>query len=173
MRNIYAKLVPKNLLVEQKANRLEICEDLVGKLETEPDFLDKVITRDELWVFDYDLETKRQIAEWHMKSSPCPKKANMRRARVKTIIIVFFNSYGIVHKEFVPPGQLITPSTKCLGTTSKAGPVSPNGHSRRLGAAPLLRASSHCAFNLRISGEEKHSRTSTSFPQPMRFLPPP
>ena len=32
MRNICAKLVPKNLSVEQKANRLEICQDLPGRL---------------------------------------------------------------------------------------------------------------------------------------------
>ena len=31
MRKICAKLVPKNLSVEQKANRLEICQDLLGK----------------------------------------------------------------------------------------------------------------------------------------------
>ena len=32
MRKICAKLVPKNLSVEQKANRLEICQDLLGRL---------------------------------------------------------------------------------------------------------------------------------------------
>jgi len=53
------------LSVEQKANRLEICQDLLGRLETEPNFLDKVITGDESWVFDYDPETKRQIAYVH------------------------------------------------------------------------------------------------------------
>ena len=53
MQKICAKLVPKNLSVEQKANRLEICQDLLGRLKTEPDFLDKVII-DESWVFDYD-----------------------------------------------------------------------------------------------------------------------
>jgi hypothetical protein len=45
MRNIGAKLVPKNLSVEQKANRLEICQDLLGRLKIEPNFLLKVITR--------------------------------------------------------------------------------------------------------------------------------
>ena len=35
MRKICAKLVPKNLSVEQKANRLEICQDLLGRLEIE------------------------------------------------------------------------------------------------------------------------------------------
>ena len=38
MRRICAQLVPKNLSVEQKANRLEICQDLLGRLEIEPDF---------------------------------------------------------------------------------------------------------------------------------------
>jgi len=70
MQKICAKLVLKNLSVEQKANRLEICQDLLGRLEIEPDFLDKVITGDEYWVFDYNPETKWQSAEWHMKSSP-------------------------------------------------------------------------------------------------------
>jgi len=63
MRKMYAILVPKNLSVEQKANRLEICQDLPGRLEIEPNFLDKVITGDESWVFDYDPETKRQSEE--------------------------------------------------------------------------------------------------------------
>jgi len=107
MRKICAKLVPKNLSVEQKANRLEICQDLLGKPEIKPNFLDKVITGDESWVFDYNPETKRQSSEWHTKSSPRPKKACMSRSRVKTTIIVFSDSCGIVHKEFVPPGQTV------------------------------------------------------------------
>jgi len=107
MQKICAKLVPKNLSVEQKANQLETCQDLQGRLKIEPNFLDKVITGDESWVFDYDPKTKWQSSEWHTKSSPCPKKACMSRSKVKTMIIVFFNSRGIVHKEFVPPGLTV------------------------------------------------------------------
>ena len=58
-------------------------------------------------MFHYDPETKRQGEEWHTKSSPRPKKTRMSRSRVKTMIIVFFDSRGIVHKEFVPPGQIV------------------------------------------------------------------
>ena len=90
MRIICAKLVPKNLSVEQKANRLEIYQDFLVRLEIEPNFLHKVITGDESWVFDYDPETKRQSEEWLTKSSPRPTKARMSRSRVKTMIIVFF-----------------------------------------------------------------------------------
>ena len=60
MRKICAKLVPKNLSVELKANRLEICQDFLGRLEIEPKFLHKLITGNESWVFDYDPETKRK-----------------------------------------------------------------------------------------------------------------
>jgi len=67
MRKSCTKLMPKNLSVEQKANRLEICQDLLGRHEIELHFLDKVITGDESWVFDYDPETKRQSADWHAK----------------------------------------------------------------------------------------------------------
>ena len=58
-------------------------------------------------MFDYDPETKRQSEEWHTKSSPRPKKARMSRSTVKTMIIAFIDSRGIVHKEFVPPGQTV------------------------------------------------------------------
>ena len=39
MRKISAKLVPKNSSVEQNVNQLEICQDLLGRLEIEPNFL--------------------------------------------------------------------------------------------------------------------------------------
>ena len=76
-------------------------------------FLHKVRTGDESWVFDYDPETKRQSEEWHTKCSPRPKKACMSRSRVNTMITVFFDSRGIVHKDlYLQDRQLITPSTK-------------------------------------------------------------
>jgi hypothetical protein len=65
------------------------CQDSLGRFEIEPDFLDKVITGDESWVFDSDPESKQQSVEWHTKSSHL-KKARMSRSRVKTMIIVFF-----------------------------------------------------------------------------------
>ena len=38
IRKICAKLTLKNLSVEQKVNQLEICQDLLGRLEIEPNF---------------------------------------------------------------------------------------------------------------------------------------
>ena len=52
-------------------------------------------------------ETKHQSREWHTANSPRPKKARMSKSKIKSMLICFFDSQGIVHKEFVPPGQIV------------------------------------------------------------------
>jgi len=66
-----------------------------------------VITGDEIWIFEYDLETKRRSKEWHTSTSPRPKKARMSKSKIKSMLICFFDSQGIVHTEFVPEGQTV------------------------------------------------------------------
>jgi hypothetical protein len=39
---------------------------MLKHLETEPDFLPRVIIGDRSWFFEYDPETKRKSEEWHM-----------------------------------------------------------------------------------------------------------
>jgi len=59
MRKICAKLVPKNLSDEQNDNRVLVSLELLDRVTSEPDFVQRVITRDETWVFEYDPTTKR------------------------------------------------------------------------------------------------------------------
>ena len=54
MRKLCAKKVPKNLRTEQKANRRDVCLDLLDRLEREPEFFSRVITGDESWILEYD-----------------------------------------------------------------------------------------------------------------------
>jgi len=107
MRKVCAKMVPKNLTTEQKANRRDMCLDLLDRLEKEPEFFSRVITGDESWILEYDPDTKRQSREWHTANSPRAKKARMSKSKIKSMLICFFDSQGIVHKEFVPPGQTV------------------------------------------------------------------
>ncbi|UYV61595.1 hypothetical protein LAZ67_1005470 [Cordylochernes scorpioides] len=107
MRKVCAKLVPKLLTQDQKELRVLRCQELLYLIQNEPDFLNSVVTGDESWMFEYDPESKRQSCAWHTKSSPRPKKARMRKSRIKTMIIVFFDIRGIVHCEFVPQGETV------------------------------------------------------------------
>jgi hypothetical protein len=45
--------------------------------------------------------------QWKSPSSRRPKKAQMSKSKVKTILICFFDCKGTVHREFVPPGQTV------------------------------------------------------------------
>jgi hypothetical protein len=40
--------------------------------------------------------------EWHSPSSPTPKKSRLQKSMVKTMLIAFFDSDDVSHKEFVP-----------------------------------------------------------------------
>ena len=107
MRKVCAKMVPKNLTTEQKANRRDVCLCLLDHLEREPEFFSRVITGDASWNLEYDRETKRQSREWHTASSPRPKKARMSKSKIKSMLICIFDSQGIVHKGYGPPGQTV------------------------------------------------------------------
>jgi len=80
---------------------------LLNRLESEPEFFSRVITGDESWILEYAPETKRQSREWHTAKSPRPKKARMNKSKIKSMLICFSDNQGIVHKEFVPPGQTV------------------------------------------------------------------
>ena len=89
MRKICAKLVVKNLSDEQKDNCVLVSREILDCVKSEPYFLQGVLTGDETWVFEYDPTTKRQSSEWHTSKSPRPKKAQMSKSRVKSMLIIF------------------------------------------------------------------------------------
>jgi len=105
MRKLCAKIVPKNLTIEQNDNRKDVCLHLLEGIQSDRNFLNSVITGDETWIFDYDPEAKRQSKEWHTSASPCLKKARLSKSKINSMLICDFDSEGIVHTEFVPQGQ--------------------------------------------------------------------
>ncbi len=96
----------KNLSAEQKHDRMATAQDCLEQVESDPTLLNRVITGDESWFFQYYPEMERQSQQWMSPGSARPKKVKMSKSKVKTMIIVF-DSNGIVRKEFVPPGQTV------------------------------------------------------------------
>ena len=107
MRKVCAKMVPRLLTEEQKAQRLNACRDILQQMEANEKLLENVITGDESLVFRYDPETKRQSRQWKSVSSPRPKKARMHRSPVKMMLITLFDHQEMVHHEFVSQGQTV------------------------------------------------------------------
>ena len=66
------KIFPKLLNFEQKQRRMDIALEMLTTFNDDLDLLKKIITGDELWVYDYNIETKAQSSPW---KRPEPKKA--------------------------------------------------------------------------------------------------
>ena len=73
MKCVVAKFILWLLLPEQKEHRAAVANDLIQTATNEPDFLKKVITGDESWVYGYDLETKSWSSQWKSPDSPFQK----------------------------------------------------------------------------------------------------
>ena len=50
---------------------------------------------------------KRQSAVWKSRDDSPPRKVRLQKSKVKTMLITFFDSKGMIHKEFVPEGSTV------------------------------------------------------------------
>ena len=107
MRKISAKMVPRLLNGGQKEQHVQVCQDNLEQLETEPNLLKRVVTGNESLIFEYDPLTKWQSVKWNRTLSSRPKKARVFKPKTKVMLIAFFDGHGIVHAEFLPQGQTI------------------------------------------------------------------
>jgi len=105
-RKICMRFVPHALTIEQKQEYVAYCQDLLLMGQDEC-LWENIITGVGTWCFAYNPATKQQSAEWVGQNSPKPKKLRFQKSRVKTMLIVFFDAEGIIHREFVPEGQKV------------------------------------------------------------------
>jgi hypothetical protein len=63
MCHVSAKFVPRFLTDDQKENRVEISQELLGNANGNENFLKNIITVDEVWVYGYDVQTKKQSSQ--------------------------------------------------------------------------------------------------------------
>ena len=108
MWKLSAKWVPKCLNAYQKHLRFQS-----SKLITElfrchsNDFLSRLVTTDETWLYHYDPETKQQSMEWRHSGSPRPQKFRVQKSARKFLDSIFWNQDGILLIDYLPKGQTI------------------------------------------------------------------
>ena len=107
IKKMCAKMVPRLQNEGQKERRVQVCQDILEQLQTEPYLLKRFVTGNETWIFEYDPLNKRQSLEWKSALSPRPEKARVFKSKTKVMLITFFDVHGIVHAEFLPQGQAI------------------------------------------------------------------
>jgi len=90
-RKLSAKWVPKCLNTDQTRQRCQLSEQLSKFSWCDPnDFLLRLVTMDEIWLYHYDLETKQQSIEWRHSSSPLPKKFRVQKSAGKVLASLNF-----------------------------------------------------------------------------------
>ena len=107
MKRVAVRLVPKDLNFLQKLNRVKVAEDMLERVNSDPTFIKRIVTGDETWVYEFDMQTSQQASEWRLPIEPKPKKARQSRSKVKVMLTVFFDYRGVVHSEFLPQGETV------------------------------------------------------------------
>ena len=72
------------------------------------DFLSRLVTTDETWLYYCDPETKQQSVEWRHKGSTRPKKFRVQKSAGKFLASIFWDQDGILLFDYLPKGQTIS-----------------------------------------------------------------
>jgi len=82
--------------------------DLQEELKNDPQFLTEIVTGDESWCYSYDPSQSSSLVNGSHQIHPDQqKKAQQVCSSVNTMLIYIFDVYGIVHRQFVPPTQIV------------------------------------------------------------------
>ena len=106
-RKVSARWVPRQLTPELKDRRVDACEEILQRYETEGDaFLQRVVTGDESWVHYFQPETKRASKEWRHLTSPKPQKFRTHSSAGK--VMLFWDSRGPLVEHYMPRETTVT-----------------------------------------------------------------
>ena len=109
-RKVASRFVPHALSDDQTYERVQYAKDIIKTARRNKNLLNWIVAEDETWCFRYDPTSKCQSAEWKSPTSRKGKNVRLQKSKVKTMLVCFYNSKGIVHHEFVPEGQTVNGS---------------------------------------------------------------
>ncbi len=100
-----AKWIPHLLNDDQKAHRERMARDLLWCFHRAPTLQDWIITGDECCFWCYEPATRRNSAFWLRRNQRRPQKPVKDWYIRKVMVIIFWDSQGMVYREFVPAGK--------------------------------------------------------------------
>jgi len=102
MRKFSARCVPKCLNANQKRQRCQSSEQILETFRRNPnDFLSRLVTMDETWLYHYDPETKQQSMKWQHSGSPHPKKFRVQKSAGKFLASFFLGGIKTVSSSLI------------------------------------------------------------------------
>jgi histone-lysine N-methyltransferase SETMAR len=135
MRRVCASWVPHLLIPAHKRHRVSICHELRDRFHREGSaFLERVVTGDETWIRYYDPLSRQQSSEWKHPDSPRPTKVRHGQWEKKVMLIIFFDSTGILYVHTVPHGHTVNADYYCdvlkslIHHIQRKRPQWPRGH---------------------------------------------
>ena len=93
---------------DQKHQRCQLSEQILDFFRRDPnDFLSRLATMDETWLYHYDPETNQPSKEWGHRGSTHPKKFQVQTSAGKVLASIFWDQDGILLIDYPPKGQTI------------------------------------------------------------------
>ncbi len=100
-----AKWIPHALNDNQKQRRVRMSRDILARFRCSPTLKDRVITGDQSWFWCYEPAMKRSMLAWLHSNEAHPEKPVKDRYVRKVMIIIFWNSLGVVLRQFMEAGH--------------------------------------------------------------------
>ena len=102
MHKLTARWVSKSLSYEQMANRALVYSALLKRLRSkEDDFLSRLVTVDETWVYYNEQENKAQSRQSVGPGSPRPKQFKTQPSAGTLMATVFWDAQGVIMLDFL------------------------------------------------------------------------
>jgi len=83
MRRVAARLVPKDLNFLQKRYREQVSLDMLDRCNSDPTFMKRIITGDETWVYEYDMQISHRNKHRNGEEKMSQNRKNHAKAAQK------------------------------------------------------------------------------------------
>ncbi len=104
MTKIAAKFVPYRLTAAHRHARFDISTQHLRTIQNDPGVLNRIVATDESWLYTYDPRNKESDRQWLTKEEPRPTKCLRLISQKKVMVILFFDSGGVISVDFLEQG---------------------------------------------------------------------